>query len=155
MSLSQTRFSFLFFNSVPQWASCRCLYGIVAVSWRETGCLVYFQNLSSSIQVLRFKDVPFLASAAQDGPLPTLWARPEREKAVFVYFLKAPQCSYLILFQINISGNFRWLSCVKGTLYPSTVLLCRAPWEAVKICKLCCLSVLSGVISFFSLPQEI
>lgn len=47
---------------------------------------------------------------------------PEPEKALFVYFLKAPQCGYLILFQINISGNFRCLSCVKGTLYPSTVL---------------------------------
>lgn len=96
--------------------------GIFAVSLCETVCLGFLQNLPSSIQVLRFKDVPFLTSAAQDGLSPTLSAPREQEKALFVSFLKAPQCSYLILFQINISGNFRWLSCVKGTLYPSTVL---------------------------------
>lgn len=97
-------------------------FSFFAVSLWETFCLACFQNLPSSVQVLRFKDVPFLPSAARAGLSPTLSAPREQEKALFVYFLKAPQCSYLILFQINISGHFRWLCCVKGTLYPSTVL---------------------------------
>lgn len=93
-----------------------------AMSVWETICVGFFQNLPGSVQVLRVKDVPFLTSAAQDGRSPSLSAPCEQEKALFVPSLKAQQCGYLILFQINISGNFRWLCSVKGTLYPSTVL---------------------------------
>lgn len=92
-------------------------FGIFAMSLWETVCLAFLQNLPSSIQVLRFKDVPFLTSATQDGLSPTLSAPWEQEKALFVSFLKAPQCSYLILFQINITGSFRWwFLCKRSSL---------------------------------------
>lgn len=99
--------------------------------------------------MLRLKDVPFLTSAAQDGLSPTLSAPREQEKAPFVYFLKAPQCSYLILFQINISGHFRWLSCVKGTLYPSTVLRLQGTMGGCKDMQIT-LSQCTLMGSFFS-----
>lgn len=117
-------------------------FGIFAMSLWETVCLAFLQNLPSSIQVLRFKDVPFLTSATQDGLSPTLSAPREQEKALFVSFLKAPQCSYLILFQINITGSFRWwFLCKKELSILQLLSICRARWETVKICKLRCLSV--------------
>lgn len=101
------------------------LWGIFfffAVAVWETICVGFFQSLPGSVQVLRFKAVSFLTSAAQDGRSPSLSAPCEQEKALFVPQLKAQQCGYLFLFQINISGNFRWLCSSKGTLYPSTLL---------------------------------
>jgi hypothetical protein len=86
---------------------------------RLCGLLSKAPDLCPGVEI---KDVPFLTSAAQDGLSPTLSAPCEQEKALFVSSLKALQCGYLILFQINMSGNFRWLCFVKGTLYPSTVL---------------------------------
>lgn len=63
--------------------------------------------------MLRFKDVLFLTSAAQDGLSPVLSAPCEQEKASFVRSLKALHCGYLILFRINIGGDFRWLRFVE------------------------------------------
>lgn len=123
----------------------------LAASLWGLGCLACFRNRPSSLQVLRFKDVPFLPSAAQDGLSPALSAPREPEKALFVPFLKAPQCGYLILFQINIGGHFRWLSCVKGTLYPSTVLRLQGTMGSCKDMQMM-LSQCTPVGDFSPLP---
>jgi len=72
--------------------------------------------------VLRFKDVPFLTSAAQDGLSPILSAPCEQEKAFFVHALKAQHCGYLILFRISIGGDFRWVCFVESPLCSAAAL---------------------------------
>lgn len=96
--------------------------GISPVSFAETFLLSFSRGLPSCAQVLRFKDVPFLTSAAQDGLSPILSAPREQEKAFFVRSLKARHCGYLILFRINIGGDFRWLGFVERPLCSAAAL---------------------------------
>lgn len=125
--------------------------GISPVSPAETFLLSFCRGLPSWAQVLRLKDVLFLPSAAQDGLRPTLSAPCEQEKALFVRALKALHCGYLILFRINIGGDFRWLRFVERPLCSAALSDCRAPWEAAGRCKLCCLSLLP----WFCFPRRL
>lgn len=96
--------------------------GIPPVSFAETFLLSFSRGLLSCAQVLRFKDVLFLTSAAQDGLSPILSAPWEQEKAFFVRSLKALHCGYLILFRINIGGDFRWVCFVERPLCSAAAL---------------------------------
>lgn len=123
MSLSRKKlclFFFFFFNSDSKRASCRCLWDFCSVIMRNrlSSFLSKSPELYPGVEISGCA-LPTISCAGWTHPMSAPRAR---EKALFVYFLKAPQCSCLILFQINISGHFRWLCCVKGTLYPSTVL---------------------------------
>lgn len=76
-------------------------FGEDCIVIRRNQLASFFPKPPSPVQVLRCKDVPFWASAAQDGLTPTLSAPARQEKALFVSFLKAPQWAISFCFKLT------------------------------------------------------